>query len=81
MEYLSEGKLLRNDYSTQILGKNYPVVLHGGMIQYIGHSKPQWELRKLCKPIFQKLWNTENVKTSFDGFCFMNGRRNYKKTE
>lgn len=56
MEYLSEGKVDRNDKSTQVLGKNYPPVLHGGMIQYIGHSKPQWELRKLCKPIFQKIW-------------------------
>lgn len=42
MEELSDGKLKRNDKSTQILGKNYPVVLHGGMIQYIAHSKPQW---------------------------------------
>lgn len=81
MEELSDGRLKRNDKSTQILGKNYPSVLHGGMIQYIGHSKPQWELRKLCKPIFQKLWNCKQVKTSFDGFCFMNGFRNYKKCE
>ncbi len=81
MEYLSDGKLNKNDKSTQKLGKNYPVVLHGGMIQYIGHSKPQWELRKLCKPLFQKLWNCDHVKTSFDGFCFMNGVRNYKKVE
>ena len=59
MEYLSQGKVDRNDASTQILGKNYPPVLHGGMIQYIGHSQPQWELRKLCKPLFQKLWECE----------------------
>ena len=42
MEKLANGALDRNDPSTQILGKNYPPVLHGGMIQYIGHSKPQW---------------------------------------
>jgi hypothetical protein len=49
MEFLSAGKLKRNDVKTQVLGKNYPSVLHGGMIQYIGHSKPQWELRVLAK--------------------------------
>ena len=42
MEKLANGALDRNDPSTQILGRNYPPVLHGGMIQYIGHSKPQW---------------------------------------
>lgn len=42
MEKMADGTLDRNDLSTQILGKNYPPVLHGGMIQYIGHSKPQW---------------------------------------
>ena len=81
MEFLSDGMLDRNDLSTQKLGKNYPSVLHGGMIQYIGHSKPQWELRKLCKPIFTKLWHTNKVKTSYDGFCFMNGIRNYRKVD
>jgi hypothetical protein len=49
MEFLAQGKLNRNDVKTQILGKNYPPVLHGGMIQYVGHSKPQWELRVLAK--------------------------------
>jgi hypothetical protein len=48
------------------------------MIQYIGHTKAQWELRKLAKPLFQKLWNTEQVKSSFDGFCFMNGELDFK---
>ena len=81
MEKLARGRLDRNDVSTQILGKNYPSVLHGGMIQYLAHSRPQWELRKLCKPLFQRLWGVESVKTSIDGFCFMNGRRNYKKME
>ena len=53
MERLSEEKLDRNDPATQTLAKNYPVVLHGGMIQYIAHYRPQWELRTLCKPIFE----------------------------
>jgi hypothetical protein len=79
METLADGKLDRNDPKTQVLSKNYPPVLHGGMIQYVGHSRAQWELRKLCQPIFANLWQTNNLKTSFDGFCFMNGIRNYQK--
>ena len=47
--------------------------MHGGMIQYVGHSTPQWELRKKAKKLFQKLWKDDYVKSSFDGFCFMNG--------
>jgi hypothetical protein len=78
MELLADGTLNRKDPQTQVLSKNYPPVLHGGMIQYVGHSKSQWELRQLSRPLFEKLWNTKNLKSSFDGFCFMNGRRNYR---
>jgi hypothetical protein len=78
METLSEGKLDRNDIKTQSQAKNYPLVLHGGMIQYVGHSKSQWELRTICKPIFETLWEVSDLKSSFDGFCFMNGRRKYR---
>jgi hypothetical protein len=46
------GRLDRHDPQTQILGKNYPPVLHGGMIQYVGHTKTQWEIRRQCQPIF-----------------------------
>lgn len=42
METLSEGKLDRNNKETYGVNENYPSVLHGGMIQYVGHSKPQW---------------------------------------
>jgi hypothetical protein len=45
METLSRGKINRQDKQTRSLKDNYPPLLHGGMIQYIGHSKPQWELR------------------------------------
>lgn len=50
-----------------------PVKLHSGMIQYLGHTKPQWELRHLCKGIFEQLWKTSDLVTSFDGFCIMDG--------
>ena len=52
METLADGTLDRNDPTTQVLSKNYPPVMHGGMIQYIGHSKPQWDLRKRAVPLF-----------------------------
>ena len=52
MEALSLGRLDRDRPDTQSLTKCYPPVLHGGMIQYVGHSQVQWELRKMCKPIF-----------------------------
>jgi hypothetical protein len=58
MEVLAEHKVNRKDPSTQVLSKNYPIVLHGGMIQYVAHSKTQWELRKKAKPIFERLWKT-----------------------
>lgn len=79
MEILSEGKLDRNNKETYGVNEYYPPVLHGGMIQYVGHSPAQWDLRQKCKPIFQNIWETEDLKTSFDGFCFMNGARKYEK--
>lgn len=80
MEILADGTLDRKNPETQVLSKNYPPVLHGGMIQYVGHSRVQWQLRKRAMPLFQKLWNCEHLKSSFDGFCFMNGRRNYQQS-
>lgn len=77
MEVLSEGKLKKNSKETHKHDQNYPPLLHGGMIQYVGHSKVQWDLRKRCKPIFQRLWKNDDLKTSFDGLCFMNGARKY----
>lgn len=53
MEKLADGKLDRNDKKTQVLGANYPAVMHGGMIQYVAHTQMQWDLRKRCKPIFE----------------------------
>ena len=79
METLADGTLDRNDPSTHSSGDNYPPTLHGGMIQYIGHTRLQWELRKRAVLLFSKLWKTDKLKSSFDGFCFMNGARNYEK--
>ena len=49
------------------------------MSQYIGHSQVQWDLRVRCRPIFEKLWGSQELKTSFDGLCFMNGVRKYEE--
>ena len=46
----------------------------GCMIQYVGHSQIQWDLRKRCKTIFELLWETNQLKSSYDAFCFMNGQ-------
>lgn len=42
MQKLARGKLNKNDLTTHSDQNNYPPLLHGGMLQYIGHSKPQW---------------------------------------
>jgi ectoine hydroxylase-related dioxygenase (phytanoyl-CoA dioxygenase family) len=81
LEILSEGKVNQKDKTTWTKAKNYPFMLHGGMIQYIGHSQFQWDLREKCSELFAQLWNVKNTElaTSFDGFCLMNGIRNYRK--
>jgi len=53
------------------------------MVQFVGHSQLQWDLREKCSELFAKLWETnqKSLATSFDGFCFMNGERNFQKQE
>jgi len=60
--------------------KNYPFMVNGGMVQYVGHAKFQWDLREKVAPIFAKIWgcDTKDLASSFDGFCFMHGKRKYK---
>ena len=73
-------KLKTEDEEAWTKEENYPFMLHGGMVQYVGHSKFQWELREKVAPIFAKIWNCKETElaTSFDGFCFMNGKRGYQ---
>ena len=58
MEKLSLNKLSRKNIESQKNKDNYPSNHRGGLIQYIGHAKFQWDLRKKVKPIFAKLWGT-----------------------
>lgn len=80
IEILSCEKVNSKDKNTWTLAKNYPFMLHGGMIQYLGHTQFQWDLREACSELFAKLWgvNQTDLATSFDGFCFMNGARKYR---
>lgn len=52
---------------------NMPIMLHGMLQHYSGHTKWMWDLRTLCAPIFSKLWCTpvEDLLASFDGLGVM----------
>ncbi|MFT5686820.1 MAG: ectoine hydroxylase-related dioxygenase (phytanoyl-CoA dioxygenase family) [Myxococcota bacterium] len=66
---------------THRLGKNWPSMLHGGMVQYIGHAPLQWRLRELCATVYARYYDTEatNLATSFDGLCMMHSARKYQR--
>ena len=59
---------------------SWPPMLHGGMIQYLGHTELQWRLRELCAPVFSAYYGvpTASLASSFDGLCMMHGDRGYK---
>lgn len=73
-------KLSLEDDSTWTKEENYPFLLHGGMVQYIGHTKFQWDLREEVSKVFSKAWDVEptELATSLDGFCYMDGRRGFQ---
>ncbi len=83
IEELSNNNVKRDDLATRKKHSNYPYMMHGGMIQYLGHSQVQWDVREACAPIFAELYNVpvEQLSTSFDGLCFMDGTRGYKKQD
>lgn len=60
---------------------SWPPMLHGGMIQYMGHTAPQWEARGDCAALFARYYGCapDQLATSMDGLCFMHGARNYQK--
>lgn len=59
-----------NDYTTWKTA-NMPVLLHGILKHYFGHTEMQWKIRELCLPIFQQIWNCQDLLCSFDGGCFL----------
>jgi len=38
---------------------------------YIGHEEWVWKIRELCVSIFSKIWNTDQLLSSYDGGCFL----------
>lgn len=52
---------------------NMPIMLHGILKHYFGHTEMQWKIRELCAPIFSRIWscNQEDLLCSYDGGCLM----------
>ncbi|MEL6345431.1 MAG: phytanoyl-CoA dioxygenase family protein [Myxococcota bacterium] len=75
------GNVRRDDPRTWVASKMWPPMLHGGMIQYLGHTPVQWALREQCATVFSKYYDVpvDQLATSFDGLCFMSGRRRYQR--
>lgn len=80
VEGLSGERLRRADPATVRRSASWPFMLHGGMIQYLGHSRLQWELRERCAPLFARLYGVDvgELASSFDGVCLMAGARRYE---
>lgn len=77
----SLGTVRRDKPATHVRSSHWPPMLHGGMIQYLGHTPLQWTLREQCAPVFSKLYDVPvtELATSFDGLCMMHGARRYQK--
>ena len=54
---------------------NIPYNIHGIFKQWVGHLEPIWKTREACIPIFKDLWDTDNLLSSFDGFCLLNNKK------
>jgi ectoine hydroxylase-related dioxygenase (phytanoyl-CoA dioxygenase family) len=78
MEALSPVR--RDRPATWRTGTSWPPMLHGGMIQYLGHTALQWRLREQTAPLFASYYEVAatELATSFDGLCMMHGARGYK---
>lgn len=63
------------DRSTWI-DANMPQRLHGILKHYFGHTELQWQIRELCHSIFERIWGTPELLSSFDGGCFMTAQKN-----
>lgn len=71
LEALSTG-INRNDYRTWKNQINWPYNLHGIIKNFsVGWWPACWEARVKCKKIFEMLWQTSDLITSFDGLCMM----------
>ncbi len=48
-----------------------PPMLHGIFKHYLGHTEMQWQIRELCLPYFERIWQTDDLLCSFDGGCLL----------
>jgi len=55
--------------------ENVPYRDRGLLRRWIGHSDFVWKTRIACIPIFEKIWGTKDLLTSFDGGAFMKSLR------
>ena len=62
---------IQRDNPKTCIDENLPVRINGIFRHYIGHTQWIWEIREHCYPIFNQLWNSENLLCSFDGGCFL----------
>lgn len=60
----------RDDPATWI-DKNLCPNSRGVFKSYFGHEFFQWQIRELCIPIFELIWQTRDLLCSFDGGCFL----------
>jgi hypothetical protein len=77
----SLGTVRRDQPKSPVPSASWPPMLHGGMIQYLGHTPLQWSLRALCASVFARYYDVpaDQLATSFDGLCMMHGARRYQK--
>ena len=76
----SLGTVRRSQPQTWTASARWPPMLHGGMIQYLGHTPLQWRLREQVTPLFSRYYSVpaDRLATSFDGLCMMHGARSYQ---
>jgi hypothetical protein len=67
---------IKRNEPTTWTNENLPVHINGIFKQYVGHTKWMWDIREKCVPIFQNLWETSELLTSFDGANFLHYNQN-----
>lgn len=83
MCYLSDNKLKKSDLKTFGDPNNLPYMWKQSIVQYVAHTKWQWDLREKSAHVFAKLWNTSvnDLASSFDGFCYFNKYLKYETND
>lgn len=51
--------------------RHRPPQFNGIFRNYISHLEWVWQIREICYPIFQQIWQTDDLLCSFDSGCFL----------